>query len=90
MNRKMKFRLPSEEFYMYEVFEVGVRRAEFFSETLRCPFCGVQAFEEDVVAGMRQFSLPLDMLDYDLWILLAKCHECGKRYAYQAMIDPDV
>jgi len=86
MNRRMKLRLKDEEYFMYEVFDVG---STFFGETMRCPKCGAPSWEDDVVAGMRQYCLPLDMSDYDLWYLFARCHECGKRYVYQARIDPD-
>lgn len=75
---------------MYSIHEIAP--ADFgawLAEPLRCPKCGYHAHSEDMVAGWRQYSLPLDFEDYDLWTILARCGECGERYGYLCRIDPD-
>jgi len=89
MNRKLRFRLPKETTAFYEIFVIQFDFGQFLKMPVRCPKCGAKQLEDDVVAGMRQYALPLDFEDYDEWLLLLRCHECGARYGYQARIDPD-
>lgn len=86
----LKFRTRESGFRFHKIFEIPRRDLNsFFSDPMRCPLCGCGAWGDDVIAGMRQYSLPLDFDDYDHWYLFAICHECNGAYVYTAKIDPD-
>lgn len=86
----IKFRAFASGFRMHKIFELPRSSlAAFFSEPMRCPMCGCEAWGDDIIAGMRQYSLPLDFDDYDHWYLFGICHECNGAFVYVANIDPD-
>lgn len=88
--RKLKYRTADGDYRMFSIHEIAPGDFNaWLAEPLRCPKCGYHAHSEDMVAGWRQYSLPLDFEDYDLWTILAKCGECGERYGYLCRIDPD-
>jgi len=90
MKRRIKYRTADNDYRFYTLHQI--RQADFqqfLVEPLRCPGCGAQQWREDMVAGWRQYALPLDFEDYDIWTILAKCHECNLHYGYSCEIEPD-
>lgn len=85
MNGYIKFGRAGEQKFYYRRFAIDILNPSDLDDGIRCPHCGKQQLESEIIAGWHQYGFP-GTDSYDEYTVLGDCLECKKKYAYVARV----